>query len=97
MKQILPRLLIVAAVALQLVWIGMPRSGSHPVSPRVRQAISSHESSPKAVQDAAIADAERLDAADESREAILFLLGLAGVNIVLIYSFWNYGAPKAIA
>ena len=94
MKKILLRLLIVGAMALQLVWIAMPRSGSYPVSPRVRQAIESHESSPKAEQDAAIAEAGRLDVADGSRKAVLFFTLIGVANIALIYFFWNYGTRK---
>jgi hypothetical protein len=96
MKKMLPRLLIIAAILSQLVWFAWPRFGDMP-SPRLRHALESTMSSPKPVQDAAIAEAQRLDAADGSREAVL-ILGLIGVaNIALIYFFWNYGTRKTTA
>jgi hypothetical protein len=96
MKKLLPRLLIITASLLQLMWFAWPRFGDIP-SPRLRHALESTMSSPKSVQGASIAEAERLDAVDGSREAILILVALAGANIALIYFFWNYGARKTTA
>jgi len=96
MKKMLPRLLIIAAILSQLVWFAWPRFGHIP-SPRLRHALESTMSSPKSVQDAAIAEAEQLDSADASREAFLILVALAGANVALIYFFWNYGTRKTTA
>jgi hypothetical protein len=92
-----PRLLIAAVIILQLVWFVIPSIGSHPVSPRVRQAIESHQSSPKSEQDAALAEAFAQDSADGSREAIEILALVGVVDIALIYFFWNYGTRKTRA
>jgi len=97
MKKTLPRLLIAAAVALQLVWLVTPRTGSHPVSPRVRQAIESHESSPKSERDAAISEAMAQDAAVADRWAIAVFALVGGIDIALIYFFWNHGTRKTTA
>ena len=97
MRKMLPRLLIAAIVVLQLVWVVIPRTGSHPVSARVRQAIVSHESSPKAELDAAVAEAEAQDAAVAGRWAAAGFALVAGADIALIYFFWNYGTRKTMA
>jgi len=97
MRKMLPRLLIAAIVILQLVWVVIPRTGSHPVSARVRQAFVSHESGPKSELDAAVAKAEAQDAAVAGRWAVSALVLVAGIDIALIYFFWNYGTRKTTA
>jgi hypothetical protein len=97
MKKALPRLLIIAIVILQLAWLVIPRTGSQPVSARVRQAFVSHESGPKSELDAAVAKAEAQDAAVAGRWAIAVFALVAGIDIALIYFFWNYGTRKTMA
>jgi hypothetical protein len=96
MKKLLPQLLIIVAILSQLVWFIWPRFSDMP-SPRFRHAFESTMSSPKPVQDAAIAEAQRLDAADGSREAILILALIGAADIALIYFFWNSGVKKPAA
>jgi hypothetical protein len=94
MKNLLSRLLITAAIVLQLGWLAWPHLGPYP-SHRLQQAIESTASSPKSVQDAAIHEALRLDSDDRSRNAALILMLAAGVDIALIYFFWNHGKRKS--
>ena len=82
---------------LQLVWLVIPRTGSHPVSARVRQAFVSHESGSKSELDAAVAEAEAQEAAEADRWAIAVFALVAGIDIALIYFFWNYGTRKTMA
>jgi len=96
MSKTIPRLLIVGFVAAQLVWMLMPHFGSR-VSPRMMQALTTHQSSSKSEQDAAISEAERQDTADASRKAIVIIVLVASVDIALVYLFWNYGTRKTTA
>jgi hypothetical protein len=97
MKKTLPRFLIGAVVMLQLVWFVSPRSGSHPVSARVRQAFQLHEAGPKSELDAALAKAEAQDAVEAGRWAVAVLALVVGIDIALIYFFWNYDTRKTLA
>lgn len=95
MKNIQARLLIAAVVILQLVWIAIPRIGSYPVSPRVRQAIMTHLSCPKSERDAAVSAAMDQDATVRCRWDIVIFALVVGFDIALIYFFWNYGTRKS--
>ncbi len=96
MSKNIVRLLIVSFIAVQLLWMLMPHFGSR-VSPRMMQALTTHQSSPKAEQDAAIAEAERQDSVNASREAFVIFVLVAGMDVALIHFFWNYGTRKTTA
>ena len=81
-------------MAFELVWLVIPRIGSYPVSPRMRQAIEAHANSPQARRDAAIDKAARLDGIESDRQAIAVLMLVLALDCILVYFFWNYGAPK---
>jgi|ERR1043165_5931733 hypothetical protein len=97
MKRIVPRLLIVAVVVLQLIWIVAPRGGSSSPSPRFLQAMEAHASSPKSKRDAAIAEAKAQDDAEARRWVFAPFAMVIGIDIALIYFFWNFGTRKTTA
>jgi hypothetical protein len=81
------------------VLIGTPHFSRHS-SPRILKALAATQSSPESERDAAIVEAEREDTADADRKlhkAIAILALIAGVDIALIYFFWNYGTRKTMA
>ena len=72
MKRTVARVLIVAVLVSQMVWIVMPRRGGQP-SPRLLQALRATQLSPKSEQDAAIAKEEAEDGVEEGRRAVVLL------------------------
>ena len=94
-KATLPRLLIFAFLFFQVVYfLVVPRIGGEE-SARVSQAIEMTQSSPKSEQDAAIAEALRLDGIDTERRRFAGHALVVGMDIAIIYFFWNCGTRKS--
>jgi hypothetical protein len=91
--------LIVAVIALQLLWCLIQPAGNRlaPKSPEMAQALREFETNRSAVTEAAMWEQARRDELHESRrdEAIFGLLLIA--DAVAIYLFWNYGVKKNAA
>ena len=88
---------IVAVIALQLIWCLIQPAGNR-LAPRNRemaQALRAFENNRTPANEAAMwQQVHRDDLRDLHREEILFGLMLLG-DAVVIYYFWNYGTKKA--
>jgi len=83
--------IILICLLLQLVWFVWPRNSSGHPSPRVSQAIETHWSSSPAEQDAAIAEARRLDGIEYHRWAVVRRTLLFVVDAGAICLYLKYG------
>jgi hypothetical protein len=97
MKRILPRLLIVAVVVLQLIWITKPRIGSSRLGPRARQAMEAYSASPTPERSEAIFKAMAQDGTTAGPWMFAPFVLIIAFDIALIYFFWNYGTRKTTA
>jgi len=93
-KTALSRLFIVLLLVGQLLWLVMPRSGSHPLSHRAIDAARAEAEHPSAATKAAF---EQELSRDSGRDAVWFFTAVAAILIVdgaCIYWFWNFGYRK---
>jgi hypothetical protein len=90
-----PRLLIVLFLLYQFFyWALFPRISSGHPGPHRSQALIATEHSPQSVQEAAFAEASRLDGIDNERKRLAEHALVVGMDIAIIYFFWNYGIRK---
>lgn len=97
-RRAIARWLISGFILLQVVvWIVVPNVCSGRASPRMRQAIKAHQSGPVAELHAAMAAAGELDFAEARRWTLAKTTFFIGLDITLIYLFWNDGTRKSAA
>lgn len=87
----LPRVAIIAVLVTQLMWFFLPRSGSHPLSPKAREAAIVYARNPTPATKMAL-DTMLLQ---EDRNVSLWVWPTMALLLVVdaagIYYFWNYG------
>jgi hypothetical protein len=96
MRVTICRVLIIAALVLQSIYIFTPRSASQPFTPRMLQTVESHKNSPPQVQDTALAEAMRQYGIERNRRTLLLIVLVLGIDMAVVYCFWNYGSKKAV-
>jgi hypothetical protein len=90
------RVVIIAALVLQSIYIFAPRSGSQSFTPRMLQTVEAHKNSPPQVQDAALAEAIRQDGVERNHRTLLLIVLVLGIDMAVVYRFWNYGFKNAV-
>src|ERR1039457_876923 len=94
------RRLIIAAMALQFLWIVIMPAGNRLAprrSPEMAQAVRAVATNRSAATEAAMWEqVRRDDLRDSRRMEVLFSMMLLA-DAVVIYFFWNYGIKKTTA
>ena len=84
-------------IILQVAWFVWPRNSSGHPTPRVGQAINTHWSSSPTEQQAAIAEAIRLDDIERHRWSVARKTLILCIDGGTIYFYWKYGRRYTIA
>jgi len=88
------RPIIVVLILVQLLWLLLwPHISSGHPSSRVGEAIQAHLADPPGVQDAAIAEARRVD----QNWALVKIGTVVSLDIVAIYFYVRYGKRNRVA
>jgi hypothetical protein len=87
------RQIIAVLILVQLVWLLWPHVSSGHPSSRVGEAVQAHLTDPPAVQDAAIAEARRID----QHWALVKIALIVSLDIVAIYFYFRYGKRSRVA
>ena len=93
----LPRVAIFVVLIAELLWVVLPRSGSHPLSPPVLKAAIAYAQNPTPATQAAF----DLELQQEGGHAGIWFCAAIVLMLVVdaagVYFFWNYGVRKATA
>ena len=97
MNRFVIRLIIVAAVGVELFWALTPTNGLLPRGPETVQAIHAYQASPSDSTKATMLEQFHRDSARNARHDLILLGMMLLADIVVIYGFWNCGVTKPAA